>query len=203
MPIARAPYGTLADGTAVERFALTNARGMRIEIIPYGAIITAVEVADRKDERRNIVLGCPTLAGYIADGSSLGATIGRYANRIAEGRFEIDGNAYQLARNNGVNALHGGPTGFSKRLWEPEIAGDALRLAYRSVDGEEGYPGTLDVLVRYAVGEDDSLVLDYAASTDKPTVLNLTNHSYFNLAGEGSGDVRGHDLTIVADALRR
>jgi aldose 1-epimerase len=201
MPIDRAPYGTLADGRAVERFTLSNAGGTRVEVISYGAIVTTIEVADRHGERRNVALGCPTLAGYVADRSSLGATIGRFANRIADGRFEIDGTPYQLARNNGPNALHGGPTGFSKRLWQAELSEDALMLTYRSADGEEGYPGALDVSVRYTLGGDDTLALDYAASTDKPTILNLTNHSYFNLAGEGVGDILGHEMTIFADAF--
>jgi aldose 1-epimerase len=200
-PIARELYGRLADGSAVDRFVLSNTCGTRVEIIPYGGIITAIEVADRHGERRNVVLGCPTLDGYVADRSSLGATIGRYANRIAEARFEIDGQRYQLARNNGRHALHGGPTGFGRRLWQPEIADGTLRLSYRSADGEEGYPGTLEVSVRFGLDEDDALAIDYAASTDAPTVLNLTNHSYFNLAGEGARDIGAHELTLFADAF--
>jgi aldose 1-epimerase len=201
VPITRSPFGRLANGTPVEHFTLTNARGTRVGIISYGAIVTAIDVADRHGERRNIVLGCSSLDGYLADRASLGATIGRYANRIAGARFEIDGVAYALTPNNNGNAIHGGPTGFAKRAWTARVEDEALALAYRSADGEEGYPGTLDVTLRCTLRDDDTLVLDYTAVTDKATILNLTNHSYFNLAGDGNGDILAHELTLFADAL--
>lgn len=201
----RKPYGALPDGTAVDRFILRTERGTTAEIIAYGAILTALRVPDRAGALANVVLGYAALAGYLADDASYGATVGRYANRIAGGRFAIDGTTYRLALNNGPNALHGGLKGFSKVVWQAEGAvgadGPAVALRYVSADGEEGYPGELSVEVRYALTADDAIRIDYTATTTKPTVLNLTNHSYFNLAGEDAGDIHGHELMIAADAF--
>jgi len=204
-PVAREPYGTMPDGTPVEQFTLSNARGLRVQIISFGGIVTRLDVPDRNCGRANVVLGCADLAGYIADTAYFGAIIGRYANRIARGRFTLDGIDHELACNNPPNALHGGPRGFAKVVWRAEPAsaeGEArLKLRYRSPDGDAGYPGALDVEVTYRLGADDALRIDYAASTDRATVVNLTNHSYFNLAGEGFGDICGHELAIFADAF--
>jgi aldose 1-epimerase len=192
----REPYGRLADGSLVERFTLENAHGTRARIISYGGIVTSLEVGGR-----NVVLGCADLAGYVADDSYFGALIGRYGNRIARGRFALDGGTYQLVCNNPPNALHGGPRGFHKALWDADPVGARLVLRHRSPDGDEGYPGNLDIEVAYGLSEDDALTIEYTASTDQPTIVNPTNHSYFNLAGEGSGDVYGHEVTLFADAF--
>jgi aldose 1-epimerase len=198
--IDKQPFGTLADGTAVDRYRLTGG-AIEAEIIPYGGTITALRVPDRKGAVANVVLGFPTLEGYTFPGRFFGSIIGRYANRIARGRFILDGTEVRLAVNNGPNALHGGLCGFNRRLWRVESAvGNALVLSYISPDGEEGYPGTLDVTVTYALMPDNGLRIDYRAVTDRPTVLNLTNHSFFNLAGEGAGSIEGHELTLMASS---
>jgi aldose 1-epimerase len=199
--IDKQPFGTLADGTAVDRYRLAGGGGIEAEITPFGGIVTALRVPDRDGVVANVVLGLPRLEDYTAPGRFFGAIVGRYANRIARGRFMLDGQEVRLAVNNGPNALHGGPGGFNQRLWRVESAGDgALVLAYRSRHGEEGYPGTLDVTVTYALTPDNGLRIDYRAVTDRPTVINLTNHSFFNLAGEGSGSVEGHELMVNAAA---
>jgi aldose 1-epimerase len=150
----------------------------------------------------NVVLGAVDLAGYAASDAHFGALIGRYANRIAGGRFKLDGQTYQLPRNEGRNTMHGGPEGFDRRVWRVEAAdATSLTLAYRSPDGEQGFPGNLDVTVTYRLEDDDTLAIDYAAVTDRPTIVNLTNHSYFNLAGEGAGSALGHVVTVAADTL--
>jgi aldose 1-epimerase len=201
--VDRKPYGALSDGTAVERFTLRNG-GLTAEIITYGAILASLHVPDRAGALANVVLGYASLAEYLADDASFGATIGRYANRIAGGRFSIDGAAYPLPLNNGPNSIHGGLKGFSKRVWQAESAlkaeGPTLGLRYVSADGEEGYPGRLTAGVRYTLTA-GAIHIDYTATTTKPTVLNLTNHSYFNLAGEGSGSIEGHELMIAADTF--
>jgi len=199
--IERVPYGTLSDGTAVDRCILRNARGTAAEIITYGGILTALHAADRNGRRANVVLGFASLADYVEDTASFGAITGRYAGRIAGARFSLDGVEYRLARNSPPNAIHGGVHRFGKLVWQAEIAASTLVLRHVSADGEENYPGRLDVEVRYALTGDDTLRIDYTASTDRPTVLNLTNHAYFNLAGEGSGDVYGHEVMIASDAF--
>ncbi len=200
LPMQREPFGVTADGLSVERVALTNARGMRLSILTFGAVIAALEAPDRNGHMANVVLGLTTLADYIARSPHFGAVPGRYANRIAKGEFVLDGTRYRLPRNDGENTLHGGPQGFGRRVWQV-IGGtsESLRLRYLSADDEAGFPGTLTADVTYALGADNDLRIDYAATTDRPTVLNLTNHSYFNLAGEGAGDVLGHELEIAAD----
>lgn len=192
-------YGSLDDGTAIQRCTLQNARGMRVQILTYGGIVERLEVPDRAGTLANVVLGLTSLQDYEARSPYFGAIVGRYANRIAQGRFTLDGVACELARNDGPNALHGGMRGFSKRTWEIASSDSRrLRLAYTSPDGEEGYPGTLRVEIDYTL-EDDALKLDYKAETNAATVLNLSNHSYYNLGGEGSGSALDHELTIPAE----
>jgi aldose 1-epimerase len=194
-------FGHSADGQVVTRHVLVRG-DLRVAIIDFGAAITAITVPDRAGHPANVVLGLDTLKGYETVSPSFGAVIGRYANRIAGGRFTLDGQTYRLPVNEGPNTLHGGPGNFGKRLWRVERS-DAtqLALARRSPDGEEGFPGNLDVRVLYSLPEDGLLRIDYAATTDRPTVLNLTNHSYFNLAGEGTGSALGHAVQIEADAF--
>lgn len=195
------PYGTTSDGQAVEEYILTNANGMEVQIITYGGIITSIRVPDRDGMMANVTLGLGSLADYEARNIYFGTITGRYANRIARGRFTLSGVEYTLAVNDGENSLHGGIKGFDKQVWKAaEISeGGGVELSYLSPDGEEGYPGNLDVKVVYTLTNDNGLRIDYTATTDKPTVVNLTNHAYFNLSGEGSGAIQDHILTIDAD----
>lgn len=201
--VTRADWGRLPDGRTVELFTLTNSKGPVAKVITLGGILTELHVPDRAGALADVVLGFDSLEGYVGDHPHFGATTGRVANRIANGRFTLDGREYQLACNNGRHHLHGGPGGFVKRLWQGtpfEAAGEAgVRLTYRSADGEESYPGNLEVAVTYTLTEANELRLDYTATTDAPTLCNLTNHSYFNLAGAGQGDILGHVLTLNAD----
>ena len=201
--VTRGTFGTLPDGTSVELFTLKNASGAEVRITNYGGIVTAIKVPDRSGKLDDVVLGYDSLDGYIKNPTYFGAVIGRYANRIGKAQFKLDGKTYKLAANNGANTLHGGIKGFDKAVWQAdpfEKPGSAgVVLTYTSPDGEEGYPGTLATRVTYTFTDANELIADYTATTDKPTVLNLTNHSYFNLAGEGSGDVLAHQLTINAD----
>lgn len=201
--IARAPYGTLPDGTAVEAFTLTNSAGMTVKAITYGAIITSVTVPDRNGKADDMVLGFDSLDGYLSGTAYFGAVIGRYGNRIGSAKFEIDGNTYKLAANNGPNSLHGGLKGFDKVVWKGESferdGSVGVVFTYTSADGEEGFPGALQTQVTYTLTAKNEIAIDYRATTDKPTVVNLTQHSYFNLGGDGSGDVLAHQLTIDAD----
>jgi aldose 1-epimerase len=194
-------FGRLADGRDVARHTL--ARGaLRVQVIEFGAVVTALECPDRQGRSANVVLGLPDLKGYETVSPSFGAVVGRYANRIAGGRFTLDGTQYALPTNEGPNTLHGGPGNFGLRLWRTEEAdATSVVLGRRSHTGEEGFPGNLDVRIRYSLPADGVLRLDYRAMTDRPTVVNLTNHSYFNLAGEGSGDVLGHVVQLEADAV--
>ncbi|HLE01758.1 MAG TPA: aldose epimerase family protein [Bdellovibrionota bacterium] len=198
--VAQSDFGKTADGTSVELYTLTNAQGLKASIMTYGALVTKLEVPDRNGKLGDIVLGFDNLDGYLAGHPYFGATIGRVANRIAKGKFTLDGKQYSLATNNGPNHLHGGTAGFDKRVWkaEPIVSneGPAVKFTYRSPDGEEGYPGNLDVSVVYTLTNQNELKIQYAATTDQATPVNLTNHSYFNLAG--GGDILGHDLTIHA-----
>jgi aldose 1-epimerase len=188
------PWGTTPSGENVKLFTLTA--GITVKISNYGGTIVSIQAPDRSGEMGEVVLGFDGLDGYINSGFYLGATIGRYANRIADGGFTLDGDVYELAKNNGPNHLHGGIKGFDKVVWEHELLRSGLRLSYRSADMEEGYPGTLDASVTFRL-RGDSLEVDYLAVTDKPTVANLTNHAYFNLAG--GGDTQGHRLWIDAE----
>jgi aldose 1-epimerase len=197
-------FGKTPDGRDVETYTLKNRGGAEARVINYGGTIVSLKVPDREGRLADVVLGFDDVEGYRGAGSTyLGALIGRYGNRIARGRFTLNGVEYRLATNNGPNHLHGGLGGFDKVLWTVRPlkarAGPALELTYVSRDGEEGYPGTLSVRVVYTLTDANELRIDYDAKTDKDTVVNLTNHSYFNLAGEGSGDILGHLLTLDSD----
>jgi aldose 1-epimerase len=194
-------FGTMADGTTVDAYTLKNAAGMEVTAIAYGGIITSLKVPDRNGTVGDVVLGFDHLEGYLKGHPFFGAIVGRYGNRIGGATFTLDGQTYTLAKNNGPNHLHGGVKGFDKVLWKmAAIAGqNAIELTRTSPDGEEGYPGNLAVKVTYTLTDRNELIVDYEATTDKATPVNLTQHSYFNLAGEGSGDILGHELTINAD----
>ncbi len=192
-------YGELADGRRVDRCTLSNAAGMSVKLITFGGIITEINVPDRLGRFANVALGFGSLAEYEAGHPYFGAITGRYANRMAGGRFSLDGVQYQLFKNAGDCALHGGQVGFDKRLWKAREFSGGVELSYTSPNGEEGYPGALQVSVRYSLSESSALRIEYAAVTDAPTVLNLTNHSYFNLLGEGEGSIHDHLLMLNAD----
>jgi aldose 1-epimerase len=199
--VERSTFGSLPDGTAVERFRLANANGVEVVLSSLGAAIHTIRTPDREGRPADVVLGFETLDQWVANPTFFGVVVGRYANRIAGGRFTLDGATYTLATNNGPNHLHGGTRGFDKVVWraEPlaEADGDAVRFTYVSADGEEGYPGTLTASVVYTLTANNELRLDYTATTDKATVVNLSNHAYFNLAGTGT--VLAHELQIDAD----
>jgi len=201
LTVTQQAFGKTADGTPVDLFTLANPRGVQVSITNYGGIIVSLLAPDRQGRPGDIVLGFERLEDYLKGHPYFGAIVGRYGNRIAQGRFTLDGVEYRLARNNGENHLHGGLQGFDKKVWAArhwtDSDGAHLELAYSSPDGEEGYPGRLDVKVTYTLAENNQLRMDYYAVTDKPTVVNLTNHSYFNLAGEG--DILGHILRLNAD----
>jgi aldose 1-epimerase len=191
-------FGKLADGSPVQLFTLTNGSGLVAKITNYGTIITEVRVPDRSGKMGDIVLGFDNLEQYLKGHPYFGATVGRVANRIAKGSFSLGGKTYPLAVNNGPNHLHGGLKGFDKKVWKAEPqAGAAVKFSYTSADGEEGYPGEVKVTVLMTLTEKNELTIDYTATSDKPTPVNLTNHSYFNLAGQG--DILGHELMIAAD----
>ena len=197
--ITQAPFGQLPDGSAITRFTLANANGLVAKIIDFGGVITQLHAPGRDGRLADVVLGFDTLDPYRSDSPYFGALIGRYGNRIAKGRFTLDGQDFQLPTNNGNNHLHGGDPGFDKVKWQAAIEGDSLRLSYRSRDGEQGYPGNLDATVTYTLTDDNELVVRFYAVCDRATPVNLTQHSYFNLAG--SGDILGHLLLIDADAF--
>jgi aldose 1-epimerase len=193
-----------ADGQSVALYTLTNRNGVEAKITPYGGIVVSLKVPDRNGKLGDIVLGFDNLDSYLKGNDPyLGALIGRYGNRIGNGRFTLNGVEYKLATNNGPNHLHGGIKGFDKVVWNAQPAktrnGAKLTLTYRSRDGEEGYPGNLSVRVVYTLTDNNELKIDYSATTDKDTVVNLTHHSYFNLAGQGNGDILNHQLMINAD----
>lgn len=197
-------FGMLPDGRVVQATTMRNNAGMTVEILDYGAIVRVIKVPDRQGANDNIVLHFGDLESYVEKSPYFGAVIGRFANRIAKGLFELDGETYRLALNEPPNNLHGGDVGFDKKLWTSEVvigpSFQEVRLSYRSPDGEEGFPGTLDAGVCYRLLDDENtLRIDYRAETDKPTPVNLTNHSYFNLAGEGAGSIEGHVLELNAN----
>lgn len=196
------PFGQMPDGTPVEIYDL-NSGTAQARITNYGGILVSVKVPDKNGKATDVVLGFDNLDGYVANnndpkgGAFLGATVGRYANRIANGKFTLDGKTYSLPLNNGSNSLHGGPHGFNNVVWKAKPIQNGVELTYLSKDGEAGYPGNLSVTVRYTLIKSD-LKIEYSATTDKDTVLNLTNHSYFNLAGQGQGDILKIELTLHA-----
>lgn len=202
--VERAPFGAMPDGRAVEIFTLRNANGIEARITNYGGIITSLETPDRDGRMADILLGFDSLAPYLAGTPYFGSIIGRYGNRIGGGQFELGGETYTLATNDGANHLHGGETGFDKVLWDAEpFDNDSARgviLRYTSPDGEEGYPGTLQTTVTYTLNDNDELTVDYLATTDTATPVNLTQHSYFNLGGAASGSILDHQLMIAAAA---
>ena len=201
--LTKASFGTLPDGTAVDAYTMTNANGMTVKFITLGGAITEIDAPDRTGHMDNIVLGYHDLAGYNSNSTYFGAIIGRYGNRIAKGTFTLDGQTFHLPVNNGVNSLHGGTTGFNLQQWKvtPVTVKDgvAAKLTYTSPDGQDGYPGTMQVSVTYTLDDSNALTFQYEATTDKPTVVNLTHHDYFNLAGNGSGSALGQLVQINAD----
>ena len=203
MSIEKGAFGTMPDGTAVDLYTLRNAGGCEVKITNYGGIVVGLTAADREGKLDDVVLGYETLGEYLADTPYFGALVGRYGNRIGGAKFTLDGVEHALEVNDGANSLHGGRRGFDKVVWQAKaVEGekeDSLELTYLSADGEEGYPGNLSVKVVYAWTDDNELRIDYTATTDRKTVVNLTHHSYFNLAGAGVGDNLAHEMTINAD----
>jgi aldose 1-epimerase len=204
MSVTAAPFGTTADGARVEIFTLTNTHGIEVRVMTYGATIVSIRVPDKDGRLDDVITGFDTLDDYVARSRFFGATVGRYANRIANARFTLDGRTYELAANNGKNHLHGGRKGFDKVVWTGtsfERDGNVgVSMSHVSPDGDEGYPGTLSATVTFTLTRDHELRIDYSATTDKATLVNLTNHSYFNLAGDGRGDILQHLLTVDADS---
>jgi aldose 1-epimerase len=201
--VKKQAYGKMADGTPIELYTLSNLNGMEAGIITYGGTVVSLTAPDRDGKYADVVLAPPDLEGCIKQTAHFGALIGRYGNRIGHGTFKLDGKQYNLPKNNGENTLHGGPQGFDRRVWKAapaaSVEGETLELAYVSKDGEEGFPGNLSVKVVYTLTAKNELKIDYTATTDKSTVINLTNHSYFNLAGQGEGDILQHQVMINAD----
>jgi aldose 1-epimerase len=211
--ITKSAYGKAPDGTAVDAYTLSNSKGMRVKILTYGATIAELWTPDREGNVADVVLGFDDMKGWTGPGNPFfGCIVGRYANRIAKGKFTLEGKEYTLAVNNGPNHLHGGKKGFDKNVWEfvksaesdGALAKDPkgfvqITFAYTSADGEEGYPGEVKTQVTYTLGNDNTLSIDYSATTDKTTIINLTNHAYFNLAGHGSGNVLDQQLQLFAD----
>ena len=197
-------FGKMPDGTTVEKYTLRNSLGMQATVITYGGTLQSLLVPDKNGKAEDVVLGFDDLDGYLKGTSFFGATIGRFGNRLADGKFSLDGKSFQVPQNDKTNALHGGTKGFDKQVWKAEQVKDkgwvGVKLTYVSVDGEMGFPGTLKTEVTYSLNEKNELRIQYHATTDKPTVLNLTNHSYFNLAGAGNGDIL--DQVAVVHAAR-
>lgn len=205
MSITKRFYGKTEEGKDADIYTLSNSNGVVAEITNYGGVLVSLLVPDKNGDVADVVLGYGGIEGYCKKGPYFGAIIGRHANRIENAEFEINGETYHVLKNEGENHLHGGLKGFDRVLWKADVLqqeeGECLRLTYCSVDGEEGYPGNLDVAVTYTLTEDNALTIDYYAVTDKDTVVNLTNHSYFNLSGHAAGDVLRHELMIHADSF--
>jgi len=200
--IVKADFGKTPDGKIAQLYTLVNRNGARMRLTNYGGIVVSLEMPDRNGKLEDVVLGFDDLAGYIKDSPYFGCLVGRYGNRIAKGKFKLGGREYTLATNNGPNALHGGLKGFDKVLWKAKPKesrdGPSVELTYTSKDGEEGYPGSLKVKAVYTLTHNNAMKLDFTATTDKETILNLTHHSYFNLKGAGNGDILDHEIMIVA-----
>ena len=195
--VTKQPFGKMPDGTPIEIFTLSDGK-VEARIMNFGGIIVSLKTPDRNGKMEDIVLGFDTAEEYVANSHNYyGAVIGRYANRIAHGAFTLEGKQHALPKNNGENTLHGGPNGFYNVLWKAKQITNGIELTYFSKDGEEGFPGNLTATVRYTL-EKGALRVEYSATTDKPTVVNMTQHSYFNLAGQGNGDILGHQLTLHA-----
>jgi len=204
-PMEKKVFGTTADGKTADLYTLKNKNGMQVSITNFGATVVSIMAPDKTGKMADVALGYDDLAGYELNKNYLGVLVGRYGNRIAHGKFSIDGTEYTLAKNNGDNSLHGGIKGFNKAMWEAKDVSKggeaAVEMKYVSKDGEEGYPGNLSVTVFYTLTNKNELKIDYSATTDKKTVVNLTNHTYFNLAGQGNGDILKHELMINADTF--
>jgi aldose 1-epimerase len=192
---------SVADFDHIQQFTLKNGHGLEVQVTNYGAIITTIKVPDRNGKVADVTLGYNDVAGYInaVDKPYFGAVVGRYGNRIAKGRFTIEGTEYSLPINNGPNSLHGGSYGFDKVVWNAEAGDTSVKLSYLAKDGEQGYPSNLQTTVTYTLTDNNEIVVDYQATTDKPTPVNLTQHAYFNLKGEGEGTILDHELTLNAD----
>jgi aldose 1-epimerase len=203
MSVEKQAFGNNQFGEPVDVFTLTNANGIRVRVMNHGGTIVSLETPDKNEKMADIVLGHDTAAEYVQDTPYFGAAVGRFANRIKDGKFTLEGKEYTLAQNNGTNALHGGLRGFDKVVWEAEIlaAENAVRMTYISADGEEGFPGEVKTLLTYTLTESNELKIDYAAETTKPTPYNMTNHSYFNLSGHDAGSIGTHILLINADTF--
>jgi aldose 1-epimerase len=203
MSITKEEFGQTPDGQRIDLYTLTNANGLRARIMNYGATLVSLEVPDQEGKLKDITLGFDTLNGYFTEHPYFGPTVGRYANRIGKAKFVLNGTEYKLAANNGENHLHGGIKGFDKVVWKAEqIEGQGstgVKMTYLSPDGEEGYPGNLRCVVIYTLTNNNELKISYEAVTDKTTVVNLTNHTYWNLAGQGNGDILGHEVMLSAD----
>jgi aldose 1-epimerase len=201
--ITKQPFGRTPEGADVDIFTLRGDSPTTVRITNFGGAIVSVEAPDRNGKLADVVLGFPHLTGYVEDRSHQGALVGRYANRIGKAQFTLEGKTYKLAANNGPNHLHGGISGFGRKVWGARVVngahGESLELSLLSPDNDEGYPGSLNVKVVYSLKADGGLEMDYSATTAKTTVVNLTNHAYFNLAGEGTGDILGHELLLEAD----
>ena len=195
----KSEFDTIIDGKEVSLYALKNDNGVEVYITNYGATIVSVLVPDKNGNLGDVTLGYNSIKGYIKDNTFMGTIVGRFANRIAKGKFSLDGKEYSLAINNDPNALHGGPGGYYKKVWDAEQEGNSLKLSLVSPDGEEGYPGTLTVNMTYSLNNDDELIMEYEATTDAPTIVNLTNHAYWTLSGEGDSTINNHILTLNAD----
>ncbi len=204
-PMEKKVFGTTADGKTADLYTLKNKNGMQVSITNFGATVVSIMAPDKAGKMADVALGYDDLAGYELNKNYLGVLVGRYGNRIAHGKFSIDGTEYTLAKNNGENSLHGGIKGFNKAMWDATDVSKggeaAVEMKYVSKDGEEGYPGNLSVTVVYTLTNKNELKIDYSATTDKKTVVNLTNHTYFNLAGQGNGDILKQELMINADTF--
>lgn len=201
MKITKSDFGSINTDENIHIFHLENTSGAYVEVLDFGCRLVKIVVPNREGKMTDVCLGFDTIEDYVKDNASLGAVVGRVANRIKDGRFTLNGKEYQLAINNGSNHLHGGLLGYGSKLWDAKVQDNKLVLTMNSADGEEGYPGNLILTVTYTWSEDNELSILYEASTDADTLLNVTNHAYFNLNGEGSGDILSHDLFIDADAI--